>query len=494
MYNFTDPSLLPDISCNAICSEGYEVTNLTSSNAQERRRGFMVYNAVKPPVEITLQLICKINLSHICIWPTVGNQKSCGFEIEIKDGYGKGVDGFVTTGKRSFGEEPGIVFFRRDCRDNELSVPAQFVKQPFINKQNALSNSDCLKIKIYKTYNSSLAALGRIEVWGTVSGSCSQSTKETVRKLYSKRTERKITEISRSSVNLCKLQGEKLHAVPADASGLIIPDDFKDAITLDIMSVPMILPSGKVVDQSTLEKHEMHEARWGRPPSDPFTGKLFSNNSHPVLAPALKARIDKFLIDNAHCQELFTVARTSGRRETHSLSQSACAVTNKDTVAVSAVNTAAVYLPTSSDDATFKVCSEKSDSSKHNKTDRTTNNRSITVCSENFLKTQKNNEEAQKKGEGKGSVSFDEILESKLNVAVKLALANRPSFVNCDKPAKHTKTACSDCDGNQLLYVLSCKHLFCRHCLFKKAAQKTMICSVCKFRYTHTDPSRYHVT
>lgn len=493
MYNFTDPSLLPNVTCNVISSEGYEVTNLISSDSEKRRRGFMVYNAIKPPVEITFQFICNINLSHICIWPTVGSQKSCGFEIEFKTSNGKGTDEFISVGQCSFGFEPGIVFLRRNYRDSDVAVPSNFVKHFLVNKQNTLSSSDCLKIKIYRTFNSSLASLGRVEVWGTVSSSCTHSTKKTVGKLYSKRTDKESSELSGSCVTSSKSL-DKTHHAPhhREASGLIIPDDFKDAITFEIMSIPMILPCGKVVDRSTLEKHERNEARWGRSPSDPFTGKLFSNNSHPVLAPALKARIDKFLVDNSDCKELFTVARTSGRREKNSLSQCACADTNKCKILVPAESDQSKRLQINYNNTSIKPSFEKSNGDKHNNTERSVRNNSATPDIETaFFKTQ-NNEEL-KMEEGKRLESFDEFLESRLNLAVKSALANRPSFLNCDNLVKRMKTVCSDCDGDQLLYVLPCKHLFCRPCLLKKATVKAMVCSVCKFCYTHSDPCRYHV-
>ena len=51
-----------------------------------------------------------------------------------------------------------------------------------------------------------------------------------------------------------------------------IPSEFLDSITYDIMSVPMVLPSGYCVDRSTLEKLSNSDALCGRAPSDPFTG------------------------------------------------------------------------------------------------------------------------------------------------------------------------------------------------------------------------------
>ncbi|MBN3326321.1 RNF37 protein, partial [Atractosteus spatula] len=54
--------------------------------------------------------------------------------------------------------------------------------------------------------------------------------------------------------------------------------------------------SGAVVDAGTLEEYQKREAGWGRPPNDPFTGVPFSRHSQPQPHAALKARIDRFLL------------------------------------------------------------------------------------------------------------------------------------------------------------------------------------------------------
>lgn len=75
-----------------------------------------------------------------------------------------------------------------------------------------------------------------------------------------------------------------------------IPEDFLDPITQEVMLLPMLLPSGMSVDNSTLEEHQKREATWGRAPNDPFTGVPFTSSSQPLPNPQLKARIDQFLL------------------------------------------------------------------------------------------------------------------------------------------------------------------------------------------------------
>ena len=51
-----------------------------------------------------------------------------------------------------------------------------------------------------------------------------------------------------------------------------IPDRFLDEITCEVMTLPMLLPSGHFVDRSTLDKLHHTDSTYGRPPCDPFTG------------------------------------------------------------------------------------------------------------------------------------------------------------------------------------------------------------------------------
>ena len=75
-----------------------------------------------------------------------------------------------------------------------------------------------------------------------------------------------------------------------------VPEEFLDTITHSLMSLPMTLPSGHLVDRTTVERcEEMFRSRGGQP-RDPFTGKLFSQAYKPCFNPALKARIDRFVL------------------------------------------------------------------------------------------------------------------------------------------------------------------------------------------------------
>jgi len=99
-------------------------------------------------------------------------------------------------------------------------------------------------------------------------------------------------------------------------SGLEIPESFLDPITWELMMQPITLPSGNVIDQTTLEKYGQNEAIWGRPFSDPFTGIPFNEDHKPIMATALKFRIDKFLLINSNTDEIKKMPRVLGHHST----------------------------------------------------------------------------------------------------------------------------------------------------------------------------------
>ena len=79
------------------------------------------------------------------------------------------------------------------------------------------------------------------------------------------------------------------------------PVQFLDEITCEQMTVPMLLPSGHLVDKSTLERTRESDLLYGRPPSDPFTGVPFSEHHKPKFCPQLKVGIDQYCSNHEIC-------------------------------------------------------------------------------------------------------------------------------------------------------------------------------------------------
>jgi hypothetical protein len=107
---------------------------------------------------------------------------------------------------------------------------------------------------------------------------------------------------------------DTINNIEEGAPNFQIPDDFLDSITFQIMNLPYILPCGSAVDESTLTRHKRIEENYGRVPSDPFTGKIFTKDSYPKFSASLKMRLDEFKNKHNHEIEVMKSGRSIGRK------------------------------------------------------------------------------------------------------------------------------------------------------------------------------------
>lgn len=290
-YNFLDPRLNPELqSYSGVSNDDYLPENLISKNVQKINLGFMSYSVTKPPVDLIFKLMCPVNISSIKIWTTIGSLKTTGLEIstifrnktfKISECYFK--DEKTTQG----------FYFHNVDRTFNMEYPANFEKSKFfISQKLSYSKAEIVKITIKKTLNCA-PVIKRIEIWGKphynfkrITYSLWNPNLSNIEKFEKIEEKDKITE------NQSKQE-------------IQIPEEFLDSITYEIMVIPMILPSGKMVDQSTINRMNG---------MDPFTGLLFKNDRKPILNPSIKLQIDSFLFKNCNNNEIKKVPRTIGKR------------------------------------------------------------------------------------------------------------------------------------------------------------------------------------
>lgn len=460
MLNFCLSCFNTKVTSNQVSSDGYEVTNLVSSDVTRKCKGFLAYNAIKPPVEINFELICDINISHIIIWPQVGQQKSCGFKIEVGQKTQTHLSNLITVGQ-SYIENDGIVFKGNNCRVRDIEVPENFSITYLSNKKNVLHCCSFIKLSVIKTLNSTLPAIKSVEIWGECSVTCSPELKAEICQTWQsyKNHSNKIETVNKIKCTEVKRLTTK---------DLVVPDDFIDPITCEIMAIPMILPCGKIIDRSTLEKHEKVEAAWGRMPNDPFTGKLFTESNHPIIAFSLKSRIDKFLVDNSDKVELFSVPRTLGRCS----KDSAPGLKNCHNNASLSYETSVTVT-----------------NSKRRKT------QSIYECEggKKFICNPDINVlgvMAERKPISLVSSTSDEELDLSLEHALKNTLSGLPSFLKSTNDRSISKLMCGDCTQIDVLYTLPCNHFLCRKCLLQILGKQQLSCSQCHHMFNKSDVSR----
>lgn len=294
-----------------------------------------------------------------------------------------------------------------------------------------------------------------------------------------------------------------------------IPEEFLDAITWEIMALPMVLPSGKVVDQKTLDLHAQAEANWGRHPSDPFTGIIFSDGCRPVLDTALKSRIDRFLVLNQDRKDLKTVPRTVGRAQPQICHQSVSRFRNnrvcfdsvasdrKRSVAGSSVHATIRFTPpVYSRSYSLPSCSNHQNFSKSDKSKVLDSEPKKLKLDENAAKETSNQMSHQQTPEivcldddesnkpidnGK---SHEKKLDDSLDFALKAVLSGLPSFVN--PSPKATQPECGSCKVLESLYKLPCTHFLCRPCLIKENKEETSVCQTCCKGFKSSDPVLHH--
>ncbi|XP_012268333.2 RING finger protein 37 [Athalia rosae] len=477
LLNFCHPCLRPEISCSTISTEEYDVTNLISGSS----KGFLAYSCIKPPINIDLNFICNVQIIRVIIWPAVGSQKSSGFQLLARSTNDPKVP-FATLSSAFLNNESGVLFYRRDINETLTSVPPGFLARYIkISDQQAVNRASSLRLCIVKTENS-VPAIGRIEVWGRASRCCGRDVIAEVNALWTQEHSPCISESKKFSEPLPKDINDEI--LEKSDCPLEIPEDFLDPITCEIMVQPIVLPSGKIVDHFTLERHEQNEALWGRSPSDPFTGIPFSANSRPAVATALKVRIDKFLIENSNEDEIKKLPRLLGRKKSQSQGQSQQLDVGKAIPTV--VKLKSEYLlkrkiPHAITKNQHKLpiglaCAKQSSKLDFIPTKRTKFS-DIAVVSADKVDD-----------DNPGNISSK--IDSELEFNVKSVLSGLKRFSTpetCVVP--EVPKTCSCCTSDDIKYKLPCEHIVCRKVL---TSIKILECEYCGQPYTTNDPKRLH--
>lgn len=360
LVDFCHHCLGSKIKTDKVSFDGYEVSNLLSGDHLLKNKGFLADHFIKPPVNVTVEFPCNITIYRLVIDPVIGRQQSCDIKIftgtkTISKSWLYGNDdkcpvdsdglllnsvGFVTL------SEPNVICFKNSFfrerffwKIDNMADSDQYPVRSELKgrKPGSLTNVSHVNICVTRAKSGGTVAMKRLEVWGMPASSVPFSLQQNLLGVYSKALQ---PDAGRQG----KVKGDKNADASVqqseqtqDNSGFVlqddvkIPEDFIDQITFEVMSVPMLLPCGKNIDQSSLERFVNTEASWGRPPSDPFTGVVFSPGHQVIPNLALKARLDQFLLRNSH---KIKVARTLGRPEStaakHEMKSSRLVSDNRD--------------------------------------------------------------------------------------------------------------------------------------------------------------------
>lgn len=207
---------------------------------------------------------------------------------------------FKVVGRCELREETRICFNRKNYyhRPPFLSPPPTQpanCRQEELWSRGLLSLGAVTQLRVTLPYGGSASALGlkALVVWGQPARCCPTEEVERIKNIH-EANQRQLPKPVLFSPSVS--QKKQPSQAATSLSNLSIPEEFLDPITQEVMKLPMLLPSGMSVDNSTLEEHQKREATWGRPPNDPFTGVPFTSTSQPLPNPQLKSRIDLFLL------------------------------------------------------------------------------------------------------------------------------------------------------------------------------------------------------
>ncbi|XP_054467109.1 RING finger protein 37 [Anoplopoma fimbria] len=158
-----------------------------------------------------------------------------------------------------------------------------------------LSLGAVTQLRVTVPFGGAASALGlkSLAVWGQPARCCPAEEVERIKRVHED-SQRQLSRPVFFGPSVSRMKPRLQTAT--SPSNLSIPEEFLDQITQEVMLLPMLLPSGVSVDNTTLEEHQKREATWGRPPNDPFTGVPFTSTSQPLPNPQLKSRIDHFLL------------------------------------------------------------------------------------------------------------------------------------------------------------------------------------------------------
>ncbi|KAF0297464.1 RING finger protein 37 [Amphibalanus amphitrite] len=322
LLDFCSGGLCQSISASSATSDGFEAENLLSPAS----RGFLAAGFVRPPVTLTLEFCCPVELRQVRICLRLSQQHTTSVQLLVA---GPGSDDWQPAGSlwEQHGQPPPdeVSFVNGAAcggRGGSGPPPAALRLPLRCRDRAALRRVARLRVRLTRARGPSALCLSSLRVWAVAA----EPSHPALRAALSQRAAAAAASTPSQPAPAASPQsGEQRLAreresraaaarAAVERTGPTPPEEFVDPITCEVMLLPMVLPSGQTVDRSTLERHERAEAGWGRPPSDPFSGVPFGGGARPVPDAALKARIDHFLFEHAGAApELAAVGRTVGR-------------------------------------------------------------------------------------------------------------------------------------------------------------------------------------
>ncbi|XP_068209921.1 RING finger protein 37-like [Palaemon carinicauda] len=605
--NFCAGCLDPSIITNKPEADGREVCNLISDDPTKRRKGYMGEYFIRPPADITTIFKVPIDVSHIKLNVSIDQKCSTAFSVftypeevsqnkdqadatrsvseSVSNKYNSSnfnVQSRVDSSSPSSSLQPiqgsqkiegnddvnycvgtfytqgeECVILRNHHYKHWMRVrmpkdnvsDAQKIYRGALKHTNraALRSVRKLTMRILRTNGTIPPVLQSLEIWGQPGITTSKVLrKEVMSRWFGQSRSKETITVPRIYNSQCEevMHKESDTEASKDKVSTEVPEDFLDPLTCEVMTVPLLLPSGHSIDADTLDRFIANEAIWGRPASDPFTGVPFKHRQMPAPNVPLKARIDRFILlntDHPLVQSCGRTLSTSGTRQ----SSSSNGVVNgyrKNSVSHGTkrklnetVNTAEesraklqrdrdthprdgkartkelpMNKPGTSKSADIQVpqCREGNElsSKKSDKSDHLSYYQNLRQRRSQINKPPQSSSVQRPANSRHGLVhmigsalSYTRQIGAGPKVQNQRGLGKPDTLIQGDAKAENVSAlelasknsfVCS-CSEKKDLYSLLCRHIMCRKCLCLQTGT-TVTCSVCKLECKRSEVSRYH--
>ena len=541
-FNLCTTAFKTTATSDKVTVDGYEASNLVvNTSSWSSSKGFLVENFVRSPANITFEFACSIEIERIVIHGVVGAQRSCGYEIftqtqkksgskllekeKKQDGKSDTCAGkkdqegvFTSIGKfnkleaetftfknnryRKRSPFSGLIRMSERYYDANKHIEAELRSRNVMN----LTRVSHLTVRVNRVVPGCVAAIKWVEIWGQPALSTTPEVINRILDIHKELTNRDHVERNHETTSLKnKTIVQSTQAPVIDETKVNIPSEFLDAITYEIMMIPMLLPSGYTVDQVTIEKHNKEQAIWGRVPNDPFTGKSFTYNAKPVSNAALKVRIDQFLLK--YGTDVGVNFRTIGTRSdpntagVSTLLNGPSTSTERKPVKVMTDSCLKASHLKHAHPVQVTVPSKTRPISPPEPTVRSKKLRSTTYSSVLVIDLAKEsaNSSCGSANTSKTIISGNEHekrLSSTLDDALDSALSALPSFTSSTiRQQPLTSNKCIECDGtfeSGDAYQLPCKHKMCRKCITRGGTSEIK-CPNCKKLFSRNGIVKVHL-
>ena len=325
-----DP-LLVSYNTSSLTVDGYDITNLFSMEAASRSKGMLLERFIRSPVTLSAQLKFPLQLLYILIELrldyndiiklTVGTSKEVrpiknSFNVRRDEGDSNSIIMLVfndPTKLDSVSLPEAVTGSNLHAKYTSQSLSINTVSQPPqplpisipIHAGKPVITSD-ININILHWTGHKPLLIKSLELWtqlpmkGRRHGSIDslklfEDFKQSLMNRRARYTCSRVPLVYNSSEEGRKRKREREEETSINKELKLTdpPLKYTDSITHNLMALPVLLPSGHYVDQSTVDKSIELDTINGRPPTDPFTGVPYT--SRPMFCPLLKASIDEYV-------------------------------------------------------------------------------------------------------------------------------------------------------------------------------------------------------